>query len=107
MGARRPVRPEEYSPPTKVVAEPEGPWPTIEMAVSAFLADGQDRGNSDATIYKKRIIVERLLKRFCIEKGIRFLSELDLNTLRESRSMWNVNSLVRASGPGDRASVVL
>src|SRR5437870_4097277 len=78
-----PMRPEEYAPP---VAADEQSRPTVEQAVTAFMADAIDRGNSEATTYKKKVVFEKLLKRFCAEKGIRFLSELDLNTLREWRS---------------------
>jgi integrase len=70
------------------------------MAVSAFLGDAKDRANSEGTLYKKNLLFKNLLKKFCSEMGIRFLSELDLNTLREWRSTWQVNSLVRAKRQG-------
>jgi hypothetical protein len=95
------IRPEEYSPaPAEAPAEPAPPRPTVEMAVDTFMADAKDRGNSEATIYKKHVVFEKLLKRFCADKGIRFLSELDLNILREWRSTWKVDSLSRYKRQG-------
>jgi integrase len=64
------------------------------MTVSAFLADSKERGNSEATLYKKSGIFEKLLRQYCA------VSELDLNTLREWRRTWKVNSLVRAKRQG-------
>ena len=70
------------------------------------MADSRDRGNSDATLQKKATVFERRtardpksrealvpsqatsLLRHCDQKGIRFLSELDLNTIRDWRSDW-------------------
>jgi hypothetical protein len=91
---------------------------TVERAVAAFMADSRDRGNSDATLQKKATVFERRtardpknrerlipsqatsLLRHCDQKGIRFLSELDLNTVRDWRSEWKVNSLVRQKRQG-------
>ena len=95
-----PIRPEQQTPVPVSDPEPATPRPTVEMAVSAFVADAKDRGNSEATLYKKGILFERLLPKFCALKGIRFVSELDLGTLREWRAKWNVNSLVRAKRQG-------
>ena len=91
---------------------------TVEKAVAAFMADSRDRGNSDATLQKKQTIFERRtardpknrenviasrtmsLLRYCDQKGIRFLIELDVNTVRDWRATWNVNSLVRQKRQG-------
>jgi integrase/recombinase XerD len=40
------------------------------------------------------------LLRYCDQKGIRFLAELDLNTIRDWRGTWKVNSLVRQKRQG-------
>ena len=56
--------------------------------------------NSEATVYKKHVVFESALLRFCVGKGIRFLSELDLSTLREWRAGWNLESLSRAKRQG-------
>jgi integrase/recombinase XerD len=70
------------------------------MAVSQFMSDGRTRGNSEATLSKKRVVFEKSLIGFCAEKGIRFLSELDLNTLREWRGTWRLDSLSRYKRQG-------
>jgi integrase len=94
-----PIRPEEYAPPV-TAAEPEPSRPTVQQAVVAFMADAKDRGNGDATTGKKKLIFEKLLMRFCAEKGIRFLSELELPALREWRNTWKVESLSRYKRQG-------
>ena len=116
--AGAPVRPEEYA-PAPVNSAPEAPRPTVEMAVTAYMADSRDRGNSEATLQKKATIFERRTAKdtknpngppipssatsllwFCNQKGIRFLSELDLNTVREWRSTWKVDALTRYKRQG-------
>src|ERR1700722_1912260 len=115
-----PARPSEYvqaKPPSPVAPE-DSSSVTVERAVAAFMADSRDRGNSDATLQKKATVFERRtardpknrealipspatsLLRHCDQKGIRFLSELDLNTIRDWRSDWKVNSLVRQKRQG-------
>jgi hypothetical protein len=32
------------------------------MAVASFMADAKDRGNSEATFYKKRLVFEKVSK---------------------------------------------
>ena len=96
----RPVRPEEYAPAPAGDAETEDPPITIEEAVTAFMSDAKDRGNGEATTYKKHLVFEKLLQEFCTGKGIRFLSELDLNALREWRSTWKVDALSRKKRQG-------
>ena len=114
-----PIRPEEYAPTPAADATPEPPRPTVEMAVAAFMADSRDRGNSEATLQKKATVFERRTAKdpknpngpprpsnatsllwFCDQKGIRFLSELDLNTIREWRSTWKVDDLTRRKRQG-------
>jgi integrase/recombinase XerD len=109
-----PIRPEEYAAPI-TIGELEAPLlPTVEMAVAAYMSDSRDRGNGEASLYKKATVFERTeihnprdrygakiqtdttsLLWFCREKGIRFLSELTLATVREWRSSWKVNALTR------------
>ena len=100
----KPVRPGAYAPAPEPAAAPEAPaLPTVAMAVTAFLADATDRANEPATLYKKRVVFatgKASLTAFCKSKGIRFLSELDLNTIREWRSTWNVESLSRYKRQG-------
>jgi hypothetical protein len=52
------VRPEEYARVSAPAAEPEVRLPTVTMAVAAFMADARDRGNSQATVYKKHVVFE-------------------------------------------------
>ena len=118
--AGKPVRLEEYAPAPAAVPEPEAPpLPTVEMAVNAYMEDARDRGNGEASLYKKATIFQRTeiinprhrsgpklpadttsLLWFCRAKGIRFLSELTLAVLCEWRATWKVNSLVRAKRQG-------
>lgn len=113
-------RPAAYAPtpePTpETPADPDSV--TVERAVAAFMADSRDRGNSDATLQKKSTVFERRTARdpknpellvasqttsllwYCAHKGIRFLPELDLNTIRDWRATWKVNSLVRQKRQG-------
>jgi hypothetical protein len=70
------------------------------MAVDAFMSDGRDRGNTEATMYKRRNEFEKGLLGYCREKGIRFLSEIGLHELREWRSTWKVQSLSRQKRQG-------
>ena len=113
-------RPAEYAPiPAPLASLPEDSSAiTVERAVAAFMADSRDRGNSAATLQKKATIFERRtardpknpeglipsqamsLLRFCDQKGIRFLEELDLNTVRDWRATWKVNTLVRQKRQG-------
>ena len=59
------------------------------------MADSSDRGNAEATVYKKHILFTKQLVAFCKEKGPRFLSELDTNIIREWRSTWKDEALAR------------
>jgi integrase len=114
-------RPADYAPipaPASETAEESSAGVTVERAVAAFMADSRDRGNSEATLQKKATIFERRtardpknpdglipsqatsLLRFCDQKGIRFLEELNLNTMRDWRATWKVNSLVRQKRQG-------
>jgi hypothetical protein len=99
-------RPAEYAPvatPPPVASE-NSDGLTVERAVAAYTADSQDRGNSEATLQKKGTIFDRRtardpknreglipsrttsLLRYCDQKGIRFLTELDLNMIRDWRA---------------------
>ena len=77
-------------------SEPEPARPTVEIAIAAYIQAAKDRGISEATMYKKRLVFEKLLPAYCATKGIRFLSELDLNALLEWRGTWNVEPLSRS-----------
>jgi integrase len=106
----KPVRPEEYAPIPEPAAAAEPERPTVEMAVASYMADSRDRGNTEATIYKRRNefgedtekkkASKTSLLGYCRDKGIRFLAEIGLNELREWRSTWNVESLSRQKRQG-------
>lgn len=106
-----PLRPSEYAEPAAAAGDPEPLRQTVEGAVSAYMADSRNRGNGEASLYKKATVFERTeiidprdrsgakiaakttsLLWFCRQKGIRFLSELTLATLCEWRATWGVNS---------------
>jgi integrase/recombinase XerD len=95
------ARPEEFATVPNRASEPEPERPTVASAVAAFMQHQKDKGISDATLYKKRLVFEKLLQDFCRVKGIRYLSELDLNALREWRGTWNVAALTRAKRQGE------
>jgi hypothetical protein len=64
------------------------------------MADARDRGNGEPMTYKKHLVFEKLFLEFCTGKGIRFVAELDVNSLREWRSTWKVDALSRNKRQG-------
>jgi integrase len=60
---------------------------TIEHACAEFERDAEARGLREPTLYKYRLLFRRL-KEFARERGLRYLSELDLSRLREFRASW-------------------
>jgi len=60
---------------------------SIAQACQDFLSDAEARGLRDSTRYKYRLLFEQM-KTFGRERGIRYLSELDLPTLRKFRASW-------------------
>jgi integrase/recombinase XerD len=60
---------------------------TIERACAEFERDAEARGLREPTLYKYRLLFRRL-KEFARERGLRYLSELDLSRLREFRASW-------------------
>ncbi len=115
-----PARLAEHAPvaPSSPEASEDSNYIAVETAVAAYMADSHDRGNSESTLQKKGSIFERRtardpknretlipsqttsLLRYCDQKGVRFLPELDLNAVRDWRSTWKVNSLVRQKRQG-------
>lgn len=115
-----PARQPEYAPVTEPSSKAQvgSDQVEVEKAVAAYMADSRDRGNSESTLQKKGSIFERRmardpknrealiptettsLLRYCDQKGFRFLYELDLNSVRDWRSTWKVNSLVRQKRQG-------
>ena len=90
------IRPEEFRPIAEPTPPPEQDLPTVETAVAEYLTDARLNGNAQATLDKKVTILNRQLLPYCKEKGIRFVSELDTNTIRDFRSTWKDESLARS-----------
>jgi site-specific recombinase XerD len=66
---------------------------TIDEWKEAFLQDaekGRHLSHGTMRLYK---LLFRQLNRFCEERGIKFVSGLDLNALTDFRASWNVGSL--------------
>ena len=96
------IRPEAYAAIVPNLPGAEEPQrPTVEMAVCAYMQAAMDRGVSEATLDKKKLVFEKLLRAFCGQKGIRFLHELNLSVLQEWRGTWNVEALCRAKRQGE------
>ena len=97
------IRPEAYAaivPPSSLPGElarngtAEADRPTVVMAVTAYLRAAKDRKLLGVTLDKKRLVFGKRLLSFCAEKGIRFVSELDLTTTQEWRGTWGVSPRV-------------
>ena len=65
---------------------------TVEAACERYLADGRARQLGTAAIYKYSLLT-RQIKAFAIERGVRFLEELDLDLLRDFRATWKNRNL--------------
>jgi integrase len=76
-------------------AEARGRWTpeegtaemTLEVALAKFEQDAVVRALAPATLHKYRELTGQL-RRYAGAKGIRFLSELDVDTVREFRATW-------------------
>ena len=71
-------------------SEPEAPQEptTIKAAGDAFVADAEGQKLAESTISKYRLLFKQL-GAFSQKRGLRYLAELDLQTLGEFRSSWN------------------
>lgn len=61
---------------------------TVVEAVAAYLADAKARELREATLYKLTILFEKQFLAWAKDKGIRFLTEVDLPLLRNYRAGW-------------------
>jgi integrase/recombinase XerD len=69
--------------------------PMIEQACDKYLEDVKARDLRDPTIYKFKLLF-RQLKEFALEKGLVFISDFDLDSLRQFRATWpNKNEAAR------------
>jgi site-specific recombinase XerD len=60
---------------------------SIEHACNEFLADAQARELRQPTLYKYRLLFRRLAE-FASQNGLRYVNELDLETVRAFRAGW-------------------
>jgi integrase/recombinase XerD len=60
---------------------------TVKQAGENFTTDVRSRGLSDCTVYKYKLLFRRL-EDFARRNGLRYLKELDLQTLDRFRSEW-------------------
>jgi integrase/recombinase XerD len=69
--------------------------PMIEQACDKYLDDVKARDLREPTIYKFKLLF-RQLKEFALEKGLVFISDFDLDSLRQFRATWpNKNEAAR------------
>lgn len=69
------------------IEEKQGQPLTFAEARDRFLADAEARRLNEATIYKYRLLF-RQLEAFAERRGLRYLPELDVDTLTAFRSEW-------------------
>lgn len=67
--------------------------PTIEQAVEAYFEDAAARHLAPTTVRKRRELIEGRLLRFCRDKGLSLLKQLDVTTLRMFRNGWSYSAL--------------
>jgi integrase len=65
---------------------------TVEAACEKYLADSRSRQLGTAAIYKYNLLT-RQLTAFAVERGVRFLEEMDLDLLRDFRATWKNRNL--------------
>jgi integrase/recombinase XerD len=61
--------------------------PSIEQACDKYLEDGKARGLQEPTLYKFRLLFKQL-KEFAADKGLVFVSDLDVDEVRQFRASW-------------------
>ena len=60
---------------------------TLEVACTAFLAEAKTRGLREPTLYKYRLLFQRL-QAFTRDRGLRYVAEMNLEILRDFRATW-------------------
>jgi integrase/recombinase XerD len=70
-------------------SEPTAPQElmTIQVAGEKFIADAEAQKLREATVYKYRLLFKQMAA-FSVERGLRYLTELDLQMLGEFRAGW-------------------
>ena len=78
---------------------------TIEEATNAFLRDAEARGLREPSIYKYRLLFKQL-RAFAEDKGLRYITECDIETLRTFRESWVNKNLQREEETGSDANLL-
>lgn len=61
---------------------------SIADAIARFFRDARERGLAEATINKYRVLLDTQLFAFAKGRGFRFVSEFDLDSVRDFKSTW-------------------
>jgi integrase/recombinase XerD len=72
--------------------KPQSTAKTIQDATEAFIRDPEARGLRPATLKKYKILFKKL-GAFAEDKGVRYISELDVEQLRLFREAWPISPL--------------
>jgi integrase/recombinase XerD len=67
--------------------KPKTTSPTIEQACDKFIQDGAARGLREPSLYKFRLLFKQL-KHFAADQGLLFISDLDVDNVRQFRATW-------------------
>jgi integrase/recombinase XerD len=67
--------------------KPQPDQKTIEDATDAFIRDAEARGLRPPSVYKYKLLFKQL-KEFADNKGLRYISECDVEVLRTFRESW-------------------
>ena len=71
----------------KIETEGEQSSKTIQEATDSFIRDAEARGLRTPSVYKYKLIFKQLHK-FATDKGLRLLTQCDIETLRLFRESW-------------------
>jgi integrase/recombinase XerD len=67
---------------------------TIAHATAAFIRDTESRNLKESSIYKYRLLFRRL-ETFSVDRGLKYVTDLDLDTLRDFRGTWKLKNYAR------------
>jgi integrase/recombinase XerD len=71
----------------EAAGKPEPSAKTIEDATEGFIRDAEARGLRPPSVYKYKLLFKQL-KAFADDKGLRYITECDIETLRAFRESW-------------------
>ena len=80
---------------------------TVAEASEKFIKELRSRNVTQPVIRKSEILLQERLAAFCKQKGIRWLDELNVETVRDFRSTWSISdrSPQGKCGSSDRREV--